>query len=283
MVVRSGVYGDRFFAIAERAGIPTVAVHGDWAEPISVEAVIRGLNDNPEVDAIAVVHHETTTGVLNPLAAIAAVAKAAGVRLVVDAISSFGGERIEVADSGIDFLTCSSNKCLGGLPGAAFVLISPEGRARLAEVPPRSVYLDLAAYLKATDTGVVPFTPAIPALRSLDAALDEIFEEGVERRIARLAARAERLDAELAGLGLEQMVAPAHRSASVRCLRLPAGVRYEHLHSRLKRDGYVIYAGQAHLAPDVFRVCCMGTLEPAVLSAFSRRMEAALAGEEVRV
>ena len=109
----------------------------------------------------------------------------------------------------------------GELPGAAFVLISPEGGA-LAEVPPRSVYLDLAAYLKATDTGVVPFTPAIPALRSLDAALTR----SSRRRLAphRLAScPAERLYAELAGLGLEQMVAPAHRSASVRCLRLPQG------------------------------------------------------------
>jgi 2-aminoethylphosphonate-pyruvate transaminase len=276
LVVRNGVYGDRFAEMAQRAGIPVVPVAAAWTEPVRPEDVADALGRHPEVDAVAVVHHETTTGLLNPVREIALVACAAGVRTVVDGVSSFGVEPLDPAAWGVDFLACSSNKCLSGLPGAAFVLVSPEGAARAAEVPPRSVYLDMGAYLHAAGPGSVPFTPAIPALASLDAALDEILEEGVAARAARYGRRCEVLDAELDRLGLEQLIPAGDRSRTVRSLRLPAGVEYGRLHDRLKRDGYVIYAGQGALAAEIFRVCCMGAIEPEALVGFATRLEAAL-------
>ncbi len=277
VIVRNGVYGDRFAAIAARAGIPVVAVEAAWTEPIAPEAVAAALAAHPEADAVAVVHHETTTGLLNPVREIARIARAAGVRTVVDAVSSFGVEELDPAAWGIDLLACSSNKCLSGLPGAAFVLVSPAGAQRAAEVPPRSVYLDLQAYLRSAASGSVPFTPAIPALAALDAALDELLEEGFAPRAARYRYRCDVLDAELHRLDLEQLVAAPHRSLTVRSLRLPIGVDYSELHDRLRRDGYVIYAGQGSLASEIFRVCCMGAIEPEALVGFAARLEAALA------
>jgi 2-aminoethylphosphonate-pyruvate transaminase len=276
LVVRNGVYGDRFAMIAERAGIATVAVAAAWTDPVDPAAVDRALAAHPDVDAVAVVHHETTTGLLNPVREIARLARARGVRTVVDAVSSFGVEELDPADWGIDLLACSSNKCLSGLPGAAFVLVSPAGAERCAAVAPRSVYLDLGAYLRSAESGSVPFTPAIPALAALDAALDEILEEGFEPRAARYRYRCDVLDAELERLGLEQLIAAPHRSRTVRSLRLPSGVAYAELHDRLKRDGYVIYAGQGPLAAEIFRVCCMGAIEPEALVGFGARLEAAL-------
>ena len=276
LIVRNGVYGDRFAAIAERAGIPAVAVEAAWTDPVDPAAVGHALAAHPEVDAVAVVHHETTTGLLNPVREIARLAGARGVRTVVDGVSSFGVEELDPAGWGIDLLACSSNKCLSGLPGAAFVLVSPDGAARSAEVPPRSVYLDLGAYLRSAESGSVPFTPAIPALAALDAALDEILEEGFEPRAARYRYRCDVLDEELERLGLEQLIAAPERSRTVRSLRLPAGVAYAELHDRLKRDGYVIYAGQGPLSAEIFRVCCMGAIEPEALVGFGARLEAAL-------
>jgi 2-aminoethylphosphonate-pyruvate transaminase len=276
LIVRNGVYGDRFAQMADRAGIPVVAVSAGWTEPVRPEAVAEALDRHPEVDAVAVVHHETTTGLLNPIREIALVACAAGVRTVVDAVSSFGVERLDPSGWGIDMLACSSNKCLSGLPGVAFVLVSPEGAARAAEVPPRSVYLDLGAYLRSAGSGSVPFTPAIPALAALDAALDEILEEGVEARAARYQRRCEVLDDQLERLGLEQLIPASERSRTVRSLRLPEGIEYERLHDRLKRDGYVIYAGQGALAAEIFRVCCMGAIEPEALVGFAVRLRVAL-------
>ena len=115
-------------------------------------------------------------------------------RLVVDAVSSFGAEPIQLAGSGIDLLVASSNKCLHGLPGAAFVLVSPAAAARAAEVPSRSVYLDLAGYLRAAESGSVPFTPAVPAISALDAALEELAERGLDAHQAAYRARAAMLD-----------------------------------------------------------------------------------------
>jgi len=283
LVVLNGVYGERLRAIAERAGIEVVVSERAWTEPADPDEIAALLEGEPTVDALAVVHHETTTGLLNPVAEIAAIAGRAGVRVVVDGISSFAVEELELEGSAIDFLTCSSNKCLQGLPGAAFVLVSPAGLERIGEVPPTSVYLDLAGYLQGEDRSSVPFTPPIPALAALEAALDELLALGPAEHRGRYAERAAVLDEVLEGLGLEPIVAREHRSRTVRSLPLPTGADYGSLHDELKRHGYVIYAGQGPLAKEIFRVCCMGALEPEVLRAFGERLQAALQPEAAAV
>lgn len=282
VLVENGIYGERLRTMAERRGIGVDVVASQWTERPSLDAVAEALA-RPGIDALAVVHHETTSGLLNPVHELAALARDAGVRVVVDAVSSFGAEDLDLAGAGIDFLACSSNKCLHGLPGAAFVLVSPEGRERANEVPPTSVYLDLTGYLEAADVGTVPFTPSIPALASLNAALDELeLEGGTRARGARYAERAAVLDTTFERLGLDQIVAREHRSRSVRSVRLPAGVTFAELHDSLKDDGYVIYAGQGPLAREIFRVCCLGALEPAALEGFAESLECVLLAQSVR-
>jgi 2-aminoethylphosphonate-pyruvate transaminase len=275
VVVRNGIYGERLYEIARRAGFLPIAVDAPWTEPIDPAAVAAELR--ADVDAVAIVHHETTTGLLNPLAEVAAVTRAAGVRLMVDAVSSFGAEPIELATSGIDFLTCSSNKCLHGLPGLAFVLASPDGIARAEESAPASLYADLRTYLDAERRGSPPFTPPVPAVLALDAALDELIARGLDAHQAAYRARAAVLDDGLERLGLEGLVAPAYRSSSIRSVYLPEGVSYPRLHDLLKAKGFVIYAGQGVLAPTVFRVSCMGALDTEVLEVFVGLLEQALA------
>jgi len=146
-------------------------------------------------------------------------------------------------------------------------------------VPPSSVYLDLAAYLRGAETSSVPFTPPIPALASLDAALDEVLVRGPENHRRVYEERAAVLDEVLTEIGLEPIVAPHERSRTVRSVPLPAGVDYAALHDRLKREGFVIYAGQGALADEIFRVCCMGALEPEILRAFGGHLAAALEPE----
>jgi 2-aminoethylphosphonate-pyruvate transaminase len=278
LVVRNGVYGDRLHAIAESHGIATSTIDRAWTEAVEPEAVAAALAGDSSIDAVAVVHHETTTGLLNPLAAIAEVCRQADVRLVVDAVSSFGAEPIELLDSGIDLLVASSNKCLHGLPGAAFVFVSPAGAARAAEVPRRSVYLDLLGYLRAAETGSVPFTPAVPAISALDAALAELAERGLVAHQAAYRARAAVLDELIDRLGLEPLLDPALRSSSIRAVRLPPGVSFADLHDPLRASGFVVYAGQGKLASEVFRISCMGALEPPVLLGLEARLAELLRG-----
>ena len=275
LAVVNGVYGERLRETARRAGIETVSVEGPWTRPIDVARVWDALAADAGLDALAVVHHETTTGLLNPLAELASAAAATGVSTVVDAISSFGVEEIALGD-GIDFLTCTSNKCLHGLPGAAFVLVSPAGGRRARSVEPSSVALDLCAYLEVDASGSPPFTPAVPALASLDVALDHVLVEGIAGRRARYAERCAIVDAAFERLGLEQLVAAPARSHSIRSVRLPDGVSFAALHERLRAAGFVIYAGQGALAPEIFRVACMGELEPSDMHGFVAALERAL-------
>ena len=276
LVCRNGVYGDRLATIADRLGIATVAVAAPQTEPIDPAEVAAALDANPDVDAVAVVHHETTTGLLNPVREIAAVARARDVRVVVDAISSLGAEELSLADAGIDMVACTSNKCLHGLPGTSFVLLSPAGAARAVEAPRRSLYLDIAGYLAAQRKSSVPFTPAVPAVYGLEAALDELLDEGVAHRRESYRARVAFLDKALARLGLEPTVALENRSSSVRSLRLPDGVNYDNLHDAVKRDGYVIYAGLGDAAKTTFRVCTLGAMEIGVLGGFIESLDRAL-------
>jgi 2-aminoethylphosphonate-pyruvate transaminase len=276
IVVVNGVYGERLRESARRAGIETVSVEGSWTEPIDPAQVAAALAIESRADALAVVHHETTTGLLNPLAELSAFAAGSGVLTLVDAISSFGVEELDVAD-GIDFLTCTSNKCLHGLPGASFVVVSPAGSRRLHDVEPTSVALDLGGYLETDTTAVPPFTPAIPALASLDVALDRALVEGIDGRRKRYAARCAFIDEALDRLGLEQIVAPGARSHSIRSVRLPDGLSFAALHDNLRAAGFVVYAGQGALAREIFRIACMGELELADLERFVVALERALA------
>lgn len=281
VVCRNGIYGERIATIAIRLGIEVVAVDAPDLEPIAPAAVAAALDAHPDVDAVAVIHHETTTGLLNPVHEIAAVAKARGVLVLCDAISSLGAEALELNGTGIDFVASTSNKCLHGLPGCAFVLISPRGQQRIAEVPPRSLYFDLPAYLAAQAKRTVPFTPAIPALYGLDAALDELLDEDPAHRQTDYQARADYLDRAFARLGLTPRVAAGHRSRSVRSLPLPPGVAYDTLHDALKREGYIIYAGLGEAAKTTFRVCALGAITIAALEGFMAALERVLIDQPV--
>jgi 2-aminoethylphosphonate-pyruvate transaminase len=276
LVCRNGVYGDRLATIGERLGLDIVSVRAPQTEPIDPADVDAALAADPAIDAVAVVHHETTTGLLNPVQEIAAVAGARGVRVVVDAISSLGAEELRIAGSGIDMVACTSNKCLHGLPGTSFVLLSPAGAARAAEAPRRSLYLDIAGYLAAQKKDSVPFTPAVPAVYALEAALDELLDEGVAERHEAYRARMELLDEAFERLELQPTVAALNRSSSVRSLMLPEGVPYQSLHDSLKRDGYVIYAGLGDAARTTFRVCTLGAIELEVMGDFVELLERAL-------
>jgi 2-aminoethylphosphonate-pyruvate transaminase len=275
LVCKNGVYGERIETIARRLGIEVVLVESSPLAPIDPAAVGAALAADATIDAVAVIHHETTTGLLNPVDEIARIAKERGVLTIVDAISSFGAEELDLTN--VDFVASTSNKCLHGLPGVAFVLISPAGQRRAREAPRRSLYLDLANYLAAQEKRSVPFTPAIPAVYGLDAALDELLDEGIEHRKAYYRERAEFLDHAFERLGLEPRVPAPHRSRSVRSLPLPEGVGYDALHDALKEDGYIIYAGLGEAARTTFRVCALGALKVEALAGFISSLERALA------
>jgi 2-aminoethylphosphonate-pyruvate transaminase len=208
------------------------------------------------------VHHETTTGLLNPVAEVARVAARHGRRVIVDAMSSLFGEPLDVTQDGIDFVTASANKCLQGVPGISFVLGRRAAIEALAGREPRSVYLDLSSHFVQQEADNTPFTPAVQVLHAMEQALVELEQEGVAARIARYAENARVLREGMAKLGFAILVAEGARSSILTTFRLPEGVVYDALHDAMKRRGYVIYAGQGPIRTYAFRVANMGTLSP---------------------
>jgi 2-aminoethylphosphonate-pyruvate transaminase len=262
LVVHNGVYGERLARIARAHGIPVEVLATGIATPVSPADVERLVRARPDLSHVAVVHHETTAGLLNPVMDVARVAARAGRRVIIDAMSSLFGEPLQVDTEGVDFVVASANKCLQGIAGISFVLGRRSALDALGGHAPRSVYLDLHGHYVAQEADNTPFTPAVQVLHAMRQALVELEREGVERRIARYAENARVLRRGMAGLGFEILVPEGARSNILTTFRLLPGLAYDPLHDAMKRRGYVIYAGQGDIRTYAFRVSNMGTLTP---------------------
>ncbi|AYZ00952.1 2-aminoethylphosphonate aminotransferase [Burkholderia multivorans] len=260
LVIENGVYGERITQIATQYGIAHDVLEHEWMQAPDLAQIAARL-DAGGYSHVAVIHHETTTGRLNDLGAIAEVCRARGVKLLVDGVSSFGAEAIDFAGGDIDAVAATANKCLHGVPGAAFVIVR---RSALANAASRTYYLDLRRLAKLQDQRNTPFTPSVHAYYALVEALREFDEAGGWRaRHARYKALADQAQAGLAARGMPLVLPEGASSVVLRAYRLPQGVTYETLHDGLKARGFVIYAGQGGLSKELFRISTMGAIEAA--------------------
>ena len=262
LIASNGAYGDRMQAIAERLAIPhsVVRVPDHVAiDPREIEAAIEA---RPAVTHVAVVHCETTTGLLNPLARLAEVTRDRGLILIVDAMSSFGALPIDMDALGIQYPIASSNKCLEGVPGLSFVvadrrhLQSCRGRAR-------SLSLDLVAQLHGFETdGQFRFTPPTHVVLALAQALVELEAEGgVAARRARYAGNQRRLVEAMQARGFEPYLPAELQGPIITTFRSPQvdGFDFSTFYRGLHDRGFAIYPGKLTTA-ETFRVGSIGQL-----------------------
>ncbi len=262
LVVDNGVYGRRMVQMAEAHGIPVDVLRYDIFSPARPAEVEARLVARPDISHVALVHHETTTGLLNPLSGVAEVAARQGRRLIVDATSSLFGEPLDLTQDGIDYVTASATKCAQGISGVSFVLARRSALELLKAEPRRSVYLDLHTHYAMQEQNNTPFTPAVQVFFALRQALRELEHEGVDARIKRYAENARVLREGMARLGFDVLVPEGCRSNILTTFRLPHGLTYDALHDAMKRRGYIIYAGQGDIRTYAFRVANLGTLTP---------------------
>jgi 2-aminoethylphosphonate-pyruvate transaminase len=285
-VVTNGVYGERIAEIARRHEIGVVpiapvtdsspsAYPRSWVG-IPTRAQVEKALDDPAVEALAAVHHETTTGLLNPIREWGELARAKGKLFLVDSVSGIAGEELDLERFAIDVVCGTANKCIQGLPGTSFVLARPSVLERMRAIPPRTLYLDLPKNWDAQEKGAPLFTAAVQNLFAFEAALEELREETVPGRVARMKRVSALLRSGFKELGLELLLPEAVRSNTITTLALPAGVTYPALHDALKGKGYVIYAGQGGLEKTVFRVANMGALGEADFTGFLAALRVSL-------
>lgn len=265
LVVNNGAYGARIAAICRRLQIPLEEIALPETEAASPETIAARLAADPSITHAAAVHCETTTGLLNPIAAIGAAVAAAGRTYIVDAMSSFGGIPLDVAKLKADFLVSSANKCIQGVPGFGFVVARREALAA-CEGRARSLSLDLFDQWREMEEkgGKWRYTSPTHVVRAFAQALTELDEEGgPAARYERYRENHRVLVAGLHELGFEPLVAPELRSPFITSFLYPdaAEFSFQQLYDELKRRRFVIYPGKVSQA-DTFRVGTIGHVFP---------------------
>ncbi|MGQ0811485.1 MAG: pyridoxal-phosphate-dependent aminotransferase family protein [Nitrospiraceae bacterium] len=273
LILNNGVYGERMSSMIGVHRLGASEFKLDWGTRPDPEKLRLALRQHPEVHAVAMVHHETTTGLINPVKDIAEVVDSQNRVFVLDSVSGLGGEALEVAGPHIYMVVGTAGKCIQGFPGVSFVLVRKGFIERMKTYPKRSWYLHLAHYFDEDGKDVVPFTPAIQLYYAFDEALNELLEEGVANRIARYRKAASLIRKRMQELNVKAVLAPEWQSNSITSYYLPSGITYQMLHDRLKEQGYVIYAGQGQLESKIFRIANMGALTEPQLRGFLHAFE----------
>lgn len=270
LVVANGVYGERIASILQMQGKEFELIRSEWVEPINTDEAVRRLKDKGKFTHVLVVHHETTTGRLNDLAALGEMCRRQNVALLVDAVSSFGGESIDFERWNVEGCAATANKCLHGVPGISFVLVRKqvlEERASGAN----SLYLDLYRNYEEQSNGYPLFTPAVQVVAALREALIELEETGGwKQRHDHYRSLSKKLRSELSEQGLRLLLGDVrHYSTILSSFFLPDGIDFTDLYAELKELGYVIYAGQKSLSRAIFRVSVMGDITRQDISNFT--------------
>lgn len=285
LVLVNGAYGTRMVQMAKILGINVDSMEVDETHRIDPVVVDARLAVDKDSTHVAVVHCETSTGILNPVHAIGEVVHLHGRQYIVDAMSSFGGVPLSIPEAHIDYLVSSANKCIEGVPGFSFVVARREA-LEASEGNARSLTLDLLSQVKALDaTGQFRFTPPTHAMLAFDQALKELEAEGgVAGRAARYASNHRVLLDGMFSLGFRPYLPPEYQHHIITSFYTPKhpAFHFEDFYSRLSERGFVIYPGKVSKA-DCFRIGTIGRLFPVDMERLLAAIREVLAGMGVPV
>lgn len=265
LVPVTSVFSERMLQIARSYEIDAIPLESDWLQPASLELLERALKKEKDARAILAVHHETGTGVLNPIREMAQLARDHGIPLVVDAISSLAGVPLEVDEWGIDICVAGSQKCLEAPPGLAVLSISPQAWELIERRGPlgHGFYLSLLKWREYAqqwpDWHPFPVTMATNSILALRASLKLILDEGLESRFQRFRLAAHVIREGLCNIGMEPVLSGDYACPLVTAVRTPQGVAPKDLIQSLKADfGIAISRGIGPLVEEAVRIGHMG-------------------------
>lgn len=272
----NGAFSDRWHTITKSVGRPADKVSFPMGEAVDPDVVRTALR-RKKYDAVTVVHNETSTGVMSPLADIArAIREESDALILVDTVSSLGGARIETDEWGLDVVLAGTQKAIALPPGLVVFAMSERAAGRAAKVPHRGFYTDLLRYRDKHREGGDITTPAIPLYYALDVQLDRMLGEGMEARWARHEALQKRTAAWAEPRGITYASAPDARSVTVSCLRPPQGVDPQAIVKKLAERGWTIGGGYGDWKPSTFRIGHMGEVRDSDLEALLAEIDSIL-------
>jgi alanine-glyoxylate transaminase / serine-glyoxylate transaminase / serine-pyruvate transaminase len=282
LVVVTGYFGDRLAQMCERYGATVNRLNVEWGRACPPESLRKALESSP-ADVVALVHAETSTGVLNDVEKLAAIAREHDALTIVDAVTSFGGHSLDVGAWDIDACYSCTQKCLGGPAGLAPVVFGP--RALERRVPCRSFYFDLGLLEDYWLRRKYHHTMSSTLVYALYEALAIVEEEGLEARWARHKRNHETLIAGLAEMNLSVLPREGERLWTLNAVRVPEGVDEAVVRKHLLDEFNIeIGAGLGPLAGKIWRVGLMGAsssprLILLLLGAFERALSTQRVGQ----
>ncbi|MCL2284457.1 MAG: 2-aminoethylphosphonate--pyruvate transaminase [Fibromonadales bacterium] len=263
LVISNGAYGDRMAQMARVLKLNYTIYSCQETEAPKPDVLERLLNEDQGITHVSLVHCETTTGMLNPLSELSSIIKAHGKIFILDAMSSFGGIPLDMADYGIDFLISSSNKCIQGVPGFAFVLAKKEELLK-CRGNVRSLCLDLYDQWKEMDkSGKWRYTSPTHIVRAFYQAMDELEAEGgIPARYKRYCENQRILVQGMSELGFKALLPKELQSPIITSFLYPkAEFNFNAFYKAAKQRGYVLYPGKISQA-DTFRIGNIGEVYP---------------------
>jgi 2-aminoethylphosphonate aminotransferase len=261
LVVDNGAYGTRMINIATTFGIEVATYkinYGDYPDVNEIEKLFQA---DSGISHLALVHHETTTGMLNPVQELCDLAHRYGAEVIVDCMSSYAGIPINIKQWNAEYLISSSNKCIQGMPGMVFVIFKKNMLGKI-KGNRRSFYFDLySQYMGFEQTGQMQFTPPVQVAYALRQAINEYFAEGEQGRWNRYRENWETLYSGLEEMGFSFLLPPHQQSQILLAVLEPdhAGYDFNAMHDYLYARGYTIYPGKG-AKEATFRLSILGDL-----------------------
>ena len=277
-----GAFSDKWLDVSKRCGKQAEGLQAEWGSPIRAEAIDAKLATG-EFDALTLIHNETSTGVMSPLAEIAALKKKyPDVMFIVDAVSSMTAVPLNFDELGIDVLLAGTQKAWAMPPGFAVFVASPSALAKAATAKDRGYYFDFVEFQKNAEQSMTPSTPSISHTYALSAKLDEFFAEGLEARYARHTQTNQMTRDWAAKHGFTLFPETGHESITLTCVNngaKPGGrtVDAAKLQKLVKEQGFLIDGGYGKIKGTTFRLSNMGDETPATMNALFAALDKAMA------
>jgi len=277
LTLANGAYGERISKMAAHLGIPEVKVTFNETSPVDAQEVRDVLQKNPGITHAALVHCETTTGIVNPITDVGKVLQEFRVSYILDAVSSFGALEIPMQEAGVDYLITSPNKCLESVPGFSIVLARTE-KLLANKNQARSLSLDLVGQLQGFfKNGQFRFTPPTHSILAFAQAIEEFkMEGGIAGRAGRYRKNHETLMTGMSRLGFRSLLSKAVQSFIITSFSYPPSpFNFADFYKRLAEAGFIIYPGKL-TNTDSFRIGTIGRIFPPDIQQLLGAIERAL-------
>jgi 2-aminoethylphosphonate-pyruvate transaminase len=261
LLIKNGNFGEKLEEILDQYHIPKETASFSWAAYPNLEQIEKILKGNSKITLVAMVFHETSTGMINPVREVGDLCVKYGKKYFVDSVSAAGGENVNLLDSHIDFTTSVGGKCIGAFPGSAFICAKEAYLKEITAAQCKNIYLNLNKHYQfAITKHQTPNTPNVTLFWALNKALTNILNEGLDSRINRYKSCAAIIREGVEKIGL-RLLLDDHKSNTVTSVFLPQGRNVFQFLVDLEAKGFLVYIGKGKYADNgMFQIANMGDI-----------------------